>query len=256
MSSANHGHGHGEEGASAESVKVGFEVADWQFRPVWILTIASLSSVVLAFIVMGVLIFVTGGTLGDQSHTLLPTGEARLPPAPRLEQNPNLDGPRIVAEATARLESVGWADDGQTVAHIPIDRAMELLLAKGIRPFEEGATTGEAPAPTAPANSEPVVFDAALAAQGEQIFTNLGCVGCHRGDGAGIGPSLEGLVGRERPLEGGGSVTADETYLNESILNSTAKVAEGYSPVMPPYQGQLSNEQVAQLIEYIKSLSQ
>lgn len=256
-----HGHGHGGEGASAESVASGYEVSDWQARPVIVLTVATFTILILTFIGIAGLIFVTGGAVGDTSHTLSPTGEAnaQLPPEPRLEQNPNVDGERIVVAAAERLATAGWSDQAAGTAHIPIERAKELLLARGIDPFAgEQAGGGQAAQPTtAPAGGgEPIEFDAALAAQGEQLFTSLGCVGCHRGDGAGIGPSLEGLYTAERPLADGGTVTADEAYLIESILNAQARVAEGYNPVMPAYQGQLGDDQVAQLVEYIKSLGQ
>ncbi|HMQ35872.1 MAG TPA: cytochrome c, partial [Chloroflexaceae bacterium] len=216
----------------------------------------------LAFIAMAGLVFVTGVRIGATGHTLSPTGEAQaqLPPEPRLEQNPNVDGERIIAAAVAQLEGYGWVDQGQGSAHIPIERAKELLLERGVANAFAGGQAGgapAAPAPTsAPAAGGPVEFDAELAAQGEQIFANIGCAACHRGDGAGIGPSLEGLYNRERPLADGGTVLADEAYLIESILNPTARVAEGYQPVMPPYEGQLSDDQVAQLVEYIKSLAQ
>lgn len=261
MSNHGHGHGHGGEGASAESVAKGFEVSDWQSRPVVVLTIATFAIMFLAFAVMAALVFVTGGELGDTSHTLTATGEAeaQLPPEPRLEQNPNVDGERIITEAAERLESVGWADQGAGTAHIPIERAKELLVERGVNAFEGGqaAGGGQATTPTeAPAAVGPIEFDAALAAQGEQLFANVGCAGCHRGDGAGIGPGLDGLYNRERALADGSTVVADEAYLSESILNSTAKVAEGYQPIMPAYQGQLDDDQVAQLVEYIKSLGQ
>ncbi|HMQ34199.1 MAG TPA: hypothetical protein PKD53_25925, partial [Chloroflexaceae bacterium] len=77
-----HGHGHGGEGASPESVAAGFELSDWQARPVLILTIATFAILALAFIAMAGLVFVTGGRIGDTGHTLSPTGEAQaqLPP--------------------------------------------------------------------------------------------------------------------------------------------------------------------------------
>lgn len=130
-----HGHGHGGEGASAESVAAGFEVADWQMRPVVILTVATIGILILAFIAMAGLLLVSGGTVGDTSNAVSPTSEARLPPEPRLEQNPNVDGERLIAEATALLESYGWANQGAGTAHVPIERAMELLLEQGINPF-------------------------------------------------------------------------------------------------------------------------
>lgn len=256
-----HGHGHGGEGASAESVASGFELSDWHARPVIVLTAATFAILALAFIGVAAMILVTGGNVGDTGHTLSPTGEARsqLPPEPRLEQNPNVDGERIVVAAAERLATAGWADQAAGTAHIPIERAKELLLVRGITPFEGAqAGGGQAAEPTAaPAGGgAPVEFDAALAAQGEQIFTSLGCVACHRSDGAGIGPSLDGRYNTEETMADGSTVLADEAYLIESILNSTAKVVEGYQPVMPAYQGQLSDDQVAQLVEYIKSLGQ
>lgn len=257
-----HGHGHGGEGASPESVAVGFELSDWQARPVVILTAAVFAILALAFIAMAGLVFVTGGQVGDTGHTLSPTGEAQsqLPPEPRLEQNPNVDGERIVAAAVAQLEGYGWVDQGQGTARIPIERAKELLLERGVSSAFVGGQAGGAPpaepAPTREPAAGPVEFNAELAAQGEQIFTNLGCVACHRSDGAGIGPSLVGRYNSEERFADGSTALADEAYLIESILNPTARVVEGYQPVMPPYQGQLSDDQVAQLVEYIKSLAQ
>lgn len=56
-------------------------------------------------------------------------------------------------------------------------------------------------------------------AAGEGLFQQLGCVGCHNPNGGGAGPSLVGVFGKEQVLEGGQTVTADETYVRESILN-------------------------------------
>jgi cytochrome c oxidase subunit 2 len=88
---------------------------------------------------------------------------------------------------------------------------------------------------------------------GELVFQNSGCTGCHNGI-AGIAPSLDGLYGEEVPLGNGETVIADEKYLRESILNPKTKVVQGYQPVMPEYQNQLSEEQVEALIQYIVSL--
>jgi cytochrome c oxidase subunit II len=89
---------------------------------------------------------------------------------------------------------------------------------------------------------------------GEALFAQYRCQNCHH-EGTGLqGPSLHGLYGGQAALADGKVVTADETYLRESIVDPTAKVAAGYAPLMPTYQGQLSEEQMFQLIEYIKSL--
>jgi cytochrome c oxidase subunit II len=93
-----------------------------------------------------------------------------------------------------------------------------------------------------------------LAAEGEKIFQSLGCVTCHRPDSAGRGPRLEGLVGRTVALAGGAEVVADADYVRESIVTPAAKVVAGYQPIMPTYQGLVSEEGLMQLIAYIQSL--
>jgi cytochrome c oxidase subunit 2 len=65
---------------------------------------------------------------------------------------------------------------------------------------------------------------------------------------------LEGLYGQRVPLRGGAMVDADEGYLRESILNPRAKIVQGWEPIMPTYKGQVSEEELIQLIAYIKSL--
>jgi cytochrome c oxidase subunit 2 len=91
-------------------------------------------------------------------------------------------------------------------------------------------------------------------AAGEKLFTELNCVTCHRPDSAGRGPVLTGVFGRQVHLASGDSVVADEAYVRESIVNPAAKVVAGYQPVMPTFQGQVSEEQLIALVAYIQSL--
>jgi cytochrome c oxidase subunit 2 len=93
-----------------------------------------------------------------------------------------------------------------------------------------------------------------LAVRGQQLFQQLACVSCHLNDGTGRGPSLAGLFGREVPLASGAKATADDAYIRESILTPQLKLVEGYQPLMPTFQGQVSEEGVMSLIEYIKTL--
>jgi cytochrome c oxidase subunit II len=86
------------------------------------------------------------------------------------------------------------------------------------------------------------------------LFTSLGCSGCHRMDGSGPGPSLAGVFGKPVPLQGGGTAAADEQYVRDSILTPQKQVVAGYQPIMPSFQGRVSEDQLAQLIAYIKSL--
>jgi cytochrome c oxidase subunit 2 len=95
-----------------------------------------------------------------------------------------------------------------------------------------------------------------LAEQGEKVFTELGCITCHVGNATGRGPVLNGLVGSKVTLANGETLVADEDYVRESILNPTAKMVAGYAPLMPTFQGQVTEEQIVQLLAYIKSLPQ
>jgi cytochrome c oxidase subunit II len=94
-----------------------------------------------------------------------------------------------------------------------------------------------------------------LSATGEKIFAELGCGTCHRTDVQGRGPNLQGVFGKPVLLQDGRTVTADESYIRESILDPGAKVVNGYKPVMPTFQGLVTEEQLNALVAYVKSLS-
>jgi cytochrome c oxidase subunit 2 len=91
-----------------------------------------------------------------------------------------------------------------------------------------------------------------LASAGEVLFQGLGCVSCHRSDSGGRGPALTGVFGSTVQLQGGATITADEGYLRESILTPQAKIVAGYQSIMPTFKGLVSEEQLVQLIAYIK----
>jgi cytochrome c oxidase subunit 2 len=93
------------------------------------------------------------------------------------------------------------------------------------------------------------------ATQGRKLFSSLGCAGCHRGDSQARCPNLQGIYKQPVKLVGGATVTADDEYLRESILNPAAKIVAGYENIMPPYQGQVNEEQLFSLIAYIRSLA-
>jgi len=93
-----------------------------------------------------------------------------------------------------------------------------------------------------------------MASAGQKLFQQLACNTCHKTDGTGRCSVLEGLFGKQVELQGGQKITADENYIRESILNPTARIVAGYEPIMPNFKGQVSEEQVSQLVAYIKSL--
>ena len=89
---------------------------------------------------------------------------------------------------------------------------------------------------------------------GERLFAELRCDTCHGAEGGGRAPSLEGLFGSRVALEGGGQTVADEGYIRESILDPRHRVVMGFRPTMPTFQGQVSEEEVLEVISYIKTL--
>lgn len=97
--------------------------------------------------------------------------------------------------------------------------------------------------------------DEVSATYGEKLYKQNACMGCHSVDGSKVvGPTFKGIWGREEAIVGGTKVTVDESYVRESILEPNAKVVEGYPPAMPSYKGQLKDNQILSLIEYMKTL--
>jgi len=97
---------------------------------------------------------------------------------------------------------------------------------------------------------------ASPAAAGEKLFQDLACNTCHQQGPQSRGPALAGIFGKAVELQGGGTVTVDESYVRESIVNPQAKIVAGYQPIMPTFQGLVTEEQLLQLIAYVRSLSQ
>jgi cytochrome c oxidase subunit 2 len=95
-----------------------------------------------------------------------------------------------------------------------------------------------------------------LAQKGQKYYTDKGCVACHTIDGSPkVGPSWKGTFGSKREFDDGTSLVADENYIRESILTPNAKIVKGFPKgVMPTFQGQLTEDQLNALIEFIKSL--
>jgi len=96
--------------------------------------------------------------------------------------------------------------------------------------------------------------EGSLASAGEKLFQDLACNTCHRGDAQGRGPVLQGLFGKTQNLQSGETITVDEAYVRESILTPGARITAGFQPIMPAFQGLVSEEQLLELIEYVKAL--
>ena len=96
---------------------------------------------------------------------------------------------------------------------------------------------------------------ASLSQNGERLFTSLGCASCHSGKADSHGPSLAEVYGNKLQMANGSFVTVDEAFLRDTILNPTMHQVAGYAPIMPTYQGQISEEGLIDLVEYIKNLN-
>lgn len=93
-----------------------------------------------------------------------------------------------------------------------------------------------------------------LAQNGERLFASMGCNACHSGNAAARGPNLAGVYGSKLTLSDGSQVLVNDAYLRDAILNPSQHVTAGYAPIMPTYQGQISEDGLIDLVEFIKQL--
>jgi len=148
---------------------------------------------------------------------------------------------RLRADEDARLNHYKWVSNGTEFVQIPVDRAIERLIEKGLpvrKAVEKVDTSNETPVQT-----------------GQRLFTELGCIVCHGAVPGALGPSLTGVFGHTVELADGTKIVADEAYVRESIMNPLAKVVAGYAPVMPPFKDILKDNQLDMLVAYVASLS-
>jgi cytochrome c oxidase subunit 2 len=94
-----------------------------------------------------------------------------------------------------------------------------------------------------------------LAQNGERLFASMGCNACHSGNAAARGPNLAAVFGSKLQLANGSSVLVNEAYLRDAILNPSQHITAGYAPIMPTYQGQISEDGLIDLVEYLKTLN-
>jgi cytochrome c oxidase subunit II len=93
-----------------------------------------------------------------------------------------------------------------------------------------------------------------LAQNGERLFASMGCNACHSGNAAARGPNLAGVYGSKLTLTNGSAVLVNDAYLRDAILNPSQHITAGYAPIMPTYQGQISEDGLIDIVEYLKTL--
>lgn len=121
-------------------------------------------------------------------------------------------------------------------------------LARLVADVQRLSSSGEAPSLPA---SPPAPTAATAEARGEAIYQAMGCAGCHTRPT--VAPPLDILMGARIPIAGGDSVTCDDAYLRESLLDPGRKLVAGYLNLMPSYAGQLDSAQIDDLLAYLKS---
>lgn len=164
---------------------------------------------------------------------------------PRLQAAPQDDLQRLRSTQMTRLESYGWINEEQGLAHIPIEQAMRIVAEGGL----PAAGAVVQPAPAAPQ-------DGPAADEGTQLFSDLGCSSCHQQADTQVAPTLVGIYGEPRLLESGETVVADDEYLHTAIISPQTHIVAGFSPIMPSFAGRVTEEQLEALITYIQSLGE
>jgi cytochrome c oxidase subunit 2 len=104
-------------------------------------------------------------------------------------------------------------------------------------------------------SGDDVVLSAA-GERGKELARTQGCISCHSADGSrSTGPTWKGIAGAEVELENGSTVVRDDAYLRTAIIASRGQVVKGYANIMPVYEGELSEEEIADLIAYLRDLA-
>lgn len=133
-----HGHGHDGGPASPESVAIGHEINDVRVRPLIYSIVGVFVLLLGTFAVVFGALTLAGNGITDVGNQLDPTAiQAQLPPGPLLEQNPDEYTDAIIAEQNAQLAGYGWVNERAGTAHIPIERAKDLLLEQGVDLFNQ-----------------------------------------------------------------------------------------------------------------------
>jgi cytochrome c oxidase subunit 2 len=164
---------------------------------------------------------------GGKSHQ----GEAELPYAP----SGSPDDPYVTGQATGH-----WAMHSMVYVETPEDYE-KFVKSIGDKCDQYTAQGKECPADVA-------------AEQGQKLSVSKGCVACHTTTGVAlVGPSWKGIWGKDEATDKG-AVKVDENYVRESVLDPQAKVVTGFQPVMPTFRGQITDQELAEVMAYIKSL--
>lgn len=154
-------------------------------------------------------------------------------------------------------EYCGASHSGMIGHVVALDDVQWKAFLKGKKPENipmAGGLPDDTATASAPAEAGGIKLSS-LATQGKQVYETKSCNTCHSVDGsAKVGPTWKGLYNAKVELTDGQTVTADDNYLHESIVEPNAKIVKGFGPVMPTFKGVLTEQEITAVIEYIKGL--
>lgn len=151
---------------------------------------------------------------------------------------------------TAKINTAGWPPKVIADPAVIEAEAKRLERLSGLpAALVPSTSTGGNATENASTSQSPV-------AAGEGLYKQLACAGCHSTDGAtSVGPTFKGLYGSMVHLSNGKTMTADDAYIKEHILNPKSVHVQGYPiGVMPSFQGAVNDQDIANIIAYIKTL--
>jgi cytochrome c2 len=154
------------------------------------------------------------------------------------------------AAALALLGAVGCNESGPNATE-------KTVYGNGLYNQDDLPYLKNAPKPVTTVTPAPAQGAQAMSPEerGHQLYTQLACVTCHTLDGSrGLAPTFKGVYGRNETLADGNKITVDDAYIKESLLNPTAKLVQGFAPVMPSFDGRVSPEDVQAIIAFLKTV--
>ena len=91
--------------------------------------------------------------------------------------------------------------------------------------------------------------------RGQEVFNRMACNACHSVDGSlKLGPTIKNQYGQTIRHTDGSVVIIDDQYIRESLIDPLKYIAEGYTPIMPSYKPVLSEEDIENLISFMKAI--
>ncbi len=144
------------------------------------------------------------------------------------------------------------------VGHSAMITKVEVMTQKDFDAWYSGAETPAGAEEEKHAAKKPGKEEASVSEEGAKLIQVKGCIACHTTDGTPkIGPTFKGVFGKKETVIHNGQereITVDEAFIKQTLLHPEIDRVKGFPPIMPSQQGQLTNKEIEEIVEYIKSL--